>query len=603
MRETRKMVKKNPPINYTSRDFASIKNDLKEYAKKYYPENYKDFSETSFGSLMMDTVAYVSDILSYYIDFACNESFLDTAVEYDNVVRLARTKGYKFKGNPSSFGTATFYVMVPANNTGLGPDVRYEPVLQKGSTFITSEGVSFILNEDVNFADSTNEVVVGRVNAVTGIPTYYAVRAYGQVISGELLRQSVKIGNFEKFLKIELDGKDIVEIISVFDSEGHEFYEVEHLSQNIIYRPVVNMKSTNDQVSSILKPYAVARRFVVERERQKTYLQFGYGSDSELEDASIVEPTDIVLDVYGKSYISDSSFDPSKLLSSDKFGVAPANTVLTVIYRVNTSDNVNVGVGNLNKASSVIMKFDDVSVLDQAQINFIYSSLEVENEEPIVGDVTLPSSEELKIRANGAFLTQGRAVTEQDYKTLAYNMPPKFGAVKRVAVLRDNGSFRRNINLYIISESKSGSLVAANIDLKKNLKTWLSGNKMLSDTIDILDAKIINFGIEFEVISRLDKNKFDVISSCITALENRFNRKFDIGENINISEIYTILNRVDHVQDTVNVEIVLKSGGDYSSVRANLEEMKSADGRFIEIPLNCIAELKFAAHDIKGSIL
>ena len=43
--------KKN--INYTSRDFASIKNDLVQYAKKYYPNTYKDFGEASFGSLIL----------------------------------------------------------------------------------------------------------------------------------------------------------------------------------------------------------------------------------------------------------------------------------------------------------------------------------------------------------------------------------------------------------------------------------------------------------------------------------------------------------------------------------------------------------------------
>ena len=33
---------KNININYTSREFASIKQDLVDYAKRYYPESYKD---------------------------------------------------------------------------------------------------------------------------------------------------------------------------------------------------------------------------------------------------------------------------------------------------------------------------------------------------------------------------------------------------------------------------------------------------------------------------------------------------------------------------------------------------------------------------------
>ena len=39
---------KNIPIKYTSRDFESIKKDLIEHAKRYYPDDYNDFSESIF---------------------------------------------------------------------------------------------------------------------------------------------------------------------------------------------------------------------------------------------------------------------------------------------------------------------------------------------------------------------------------------------------------------------------------------------------------------------------------------------------------------------------------------------------------------------------
>ena len=61
------------PINYSNRDFTSIKNDLVEYAKRYYPDTYKDFNAASFGSLMLDTVAYVGDMLSFYLDYQAND--------------------------------------------------------------------------------------------------------------------------------------------------------------------------------------------------------------------------------------------------------------------------------------------------------------------------------------------------------------------------------------------------------------------------------------------------------------------------------------------------------------------------------------------------
>ena len=35
--------KKRPAINYTNKEFATIKYDLVQYAKRYYPERFRDF--------------------------------------------------------------------------------------------------------------------------------------------------------------------------------------------------------------------------------------------------------------------------------------------------------------------------------------------------------------------------------------------------------------------------------------------------------------------------------------------------------------------------------------------------------------------------------
>ena len=64
----RKRRKKNVPIDYTSREFETIRDDLVNYARRYYPNTYQDFNEAGFGSLMLDTVAYVGDLLSFYLE-------------------------------------------------------------------------------------------------------------------------------------------------------------------------------------------------------------------------------------------------------------------------------------------------------------------------------------------------------------------------------------------------------------------------------------------------------------------------------------------------------------------------------------------------------
>ena len=148
-----KNYKKVVPVRYTARDFASIKGELVEYAKRYYPTTFKDFNEASFGSLMIDTVAYVGDMLSFYMDYQANESFIDTSIEYNNVIRHAQRLGYKFRGNPTATGMGTFFVMIPATTLG-APDTDYMPILKRGSVFSATNGNQFLLNEDVDIAPS-----------------------------------------------------------------------------------------------------------------------------------------------------------------------------------------------------------------------------------------------------------------------------------------------------------------------------------------------------------------------------------------------------------------------------------------------------------------
>ena len=68
------MAKKITPVKYTDRDFESIKASLVEHAKRYYPNSQRDFNEASFGSLMLDTVSYIGDVLSFYLDYQTNEN-------------------------------------------------------------------------------------------------------------------------------------------------------------------------------------------------------------------------------------------------------------------------------------------------------------------------------------------------------------------------------------------------------------------------------------------------------------------------------------------------------------------------------------------------
>ncbi len=603
------MEKKQVPIKYTSRDFNSIKQDLVDYAKRYYPNSFRDFNQASFGALMLDTVSYVGDILSFYLDYQANESFLDTASEFENVIRHGRELGYKYNPNPSSFGDATFYAMIPANANGIGANSDYFPILKRGTVCEGAMGHRFTLVNDLDFSDEVHDIIAAKFDNSTSAVTHYAVKAKAAIVSGEYGMQLVDVGTHSPFLRVEVPTENIVEILSVVDSGGNVWYEVEELSQDVVYIPIRNTVS-DDRVTvpSILKPYSVPRRFVVSKEYGRTYLQFGHGSLSQLsaETQAVQDPSKLILKIHGKDHITDKAFDPSNLLSTDKLGISPANTTLTIRYRKNVLENVNAATNSITKISDPDFEFPSAlegATLIPSEISSVVDSLEVNNDEPILGDVTVPTVRELKQRIKGNFATQGRAVTLSDYQQMVYRMPPQFGSIKKCNIIRDADSFKRNLNVYILSENADGKLTKANNSLKRNLKTWIGRHKMINDTIDILDAEIINIGIEFDIASRLESNKFETLERATIALREKYiDYVFDIGEPIYYTDIYQTLNRVIGVADTTNVKIIHKYDSRYSQILYDIDFFTSADGRYVAIPQNAIFEIKLPLLDIKGTV-
>ena len=588
------------PVNYVSRDFESIKQSLIDHAKRYYPDTFKDFNEASFGSLMLDAVSYIGDNLSFYVDYQANESFLDSALETENINRLARQMGYKQTGTTATEGILTMYVLVPASTTSRGPDPDYMPIMKKGSTFNSDASGVFTLQEDIDFSDPSNEVVVGRVNENTGDPTYYAIKSSGKVISGELNQETFAVGDYTKFLRLKMEGLNISEILSIRDSEGNEYYEVPYLSQNVVYEQIVNNASDKSVVPYNLRIRPVPRRFMSDFVDGEVFLQFGFGSEGNLTGDLVADPADVVLDVHGRNYVTDDSFDPSNLIKSDKFGVVPADTILTVIYRSNSTDTANAGVNTITTPGSINVVYKNLGSLDGEVTNFIESSIECTNESPIIGDVSSPSQEEIRMRAFDSFASQNRAVTKQDYIALCYRMPGNFGSIKRAAIAQDRDSFKRNLNLYIISEDQDGNFINPPTSLLNNLKTWLNRYKMINDTIDILPGRIVNLQIDFEVLTDLESNRFDVINSCIEQVRSEMAVKKNIGEPFYITDIYKILNNVPGVVDTINVSVDTKTEAGYSQFPFDIELNTSPDGRILYAPSTIVFEIKDFDQDIQG---
>lgn len=605
MRNTR-ISKKIQEVDYTKTSFNEIKQQLVDYIKTHYPDTYKDFNQSSFGSMMLDLVSYVGDQLHYYLDHNANEAILPFTKDPETTVQLLQSLGVDPDLNFSGTGMVDVQVLVPSLSTGVGIDGDYKITVRSGTKYRSAGGSVYTQIRDAVLTQENSQVLVHSTNATGNTPDYYIFKSKVPVVSGEEKEYTVEVGDAKRFLKIEIPDPTITEILKIVDSNGNEYYQVSNLSEDTIYRPIIDPEGRDPNVKAILKPTPVPRRFIVEKSVERTYIVFGNGSETDLKTNNVLEPKRKVIKYTGLSYTSTPSNDPVRLTSTHKLGVSPRNTTLTITYRSNTLANSNAAVGTVNQVIDPILFFENENTLDQNKISFIKDNVQVFNEEPINGNISLPTTEELKRRYLGFFGAQGRAVTKQDYIAMAYAMPSMYGAIKRAAVLRDTNDLRRNLNMFLAAEGANGKLEKPSNLIKQNLKTWLESSKMISDTIDLFDANIINLKINFKVTLNTNVNPNTTLMEIKTRIfEELTTIPPDIGEPMYISEIIRIIQSVPGVatvptRDGVKVSCI--SGGNYSDYNYEIDVNTAPDNNYIYIPENSIWEIKYI-DDIIGTVV
>jgi len=583
-------------INYTNVTEEGIRRRLDEIASSLYPDVNRDFSESSFGSLIKDTQAYIGSMLYFYTLYNANESFMDSAVELENILRAAKEKGYKYKGIPSVVGKQDFYIIVPANSSGTAPDSDYLPILKAQDTIVSqANGEIYRLQEDLDFADPKNEQIVASRNASTGVITEFAVKVTGAVRSGDLDVEEFELGDFVSFRKLAIRDLNFTGIVSVTDGNGNVYYEVDNMVQTFVYKYLENFnKATHQDPVNLLEIVPTERRFTVDFDTENAILTFGGSPDGDKRD--VINPSKFAVDTHGRQYLSDTTFNPYDLTQTGKLGVGPENTVLTVVYRRNTTDEPNAAAGQIGNVVNSEFVFPDENAINVATRASVVGSLETDNPEALTGNIILDLEEEIKIRAQGAKMFRGVCVTQKDYEVASYSMPPQFGSIRRARALLDKDTLRDNINLYTIAEDEDGYLTTTSSETKKNLKKWIASMKSGGDSVDILDAIIVNVGIECSIVP----NGVDRLIALIDAVETlkvEFSEPKGIGESLKINDVYRVLRGVPTILDVDDVMFVKKSGDNYSGVAYNVD--KNMSGGELMVPQNYILEVKFPEDDIK----
>ncbi len=361
----------------------------------------------------------------------------------------------------------------------------------------------------------------------------------------------------------------------------------------------------NDVVPYLLKLKRTSRRFTARfNSTGQLLIQFGAGITGQEDTAFLPDPTNVGLGTnQGLSRI-DYNYDPNNFLYSSAYGVAPSNTTLTIEYLIGGGVEANVPTNTIVNQKSVSVTGD----------SDIVSTLKFNNLVPSTGGRDGDSVEELRENSRRSFAEQGRAVTLQDYSFRALTLPSKFGSIAKAYVTQDqlvsSNSYTDNIidsnplslSMYVLAYNNSKHVVNATNNLKKNLQNYLSQYKMITDAINIKDAFVINIEVSYEIILRPNYSGRDVLLQCTNEIKDFFEiSKWSINQPINLSLIYTLLDRVKGVQTVEDIKVTNKQGGLYSRFAYDVE---GATKRNVVYPSKdpMIFELKYPNNDIKGRI-
>ena len=594
-------------VKYINKNFDDFRSQLIEYARSYFPDTYNDFDSTSPGMMFIEMAAYVGDVLSFYQDTQLQETFLTYAKDPKNLFNLAYMMGYTPKVTGVSEVDITISQIINADGS-YNPTWSDAAAIPANSIVKASDasGTNFIIPDpvDFQFSSSFNPTVV-EIATLDGSnnPATFKLTKTVKAFSGEVKSKTFTVSNAEKFKTLTISDDKIIQVLEVTGSTtGDSFFEVPFLGQDTIFDDAVNSSSDSDTVPFVLTLKKVPKRFVSRfRSNGNLDLQFGAGTSDSDDSVILPDPTNVGSGTNQGINRIDYAYDPSNFTFSKAYGVA-LNEGVTVKYLVGGGVSANVPAGTIVNKNSIVPTRGSLA------------SLTFTNERPAAGGRDGDSVEELRENALRSFSEQGRAVTLQDYTVRALSLPSKFGSMAKVFATQDELTNTNTtdtivdnnplaLSLYVLAYDNNKKLTTATSTLKSNLKTYLQEYKMISDSLNIKDAFVVNVGINYDIIVRPNFAGRDVLLNCNLALQDYFNiDKRNINQIINISELYLILDKIKGVQTVQNIEIVNISGGNYSQFGYDIA---GATRNSIVYPSYdpCIFEVKFPNADIKGRVI
>jgi hypothetical protein len=567
-------------ISYTTRDFQSIRLELINYVRTYYPDLIQNVNDASVFSVLLDLNAAVTDNLNYHIDRSLQETVLQFAQQSSSLYNIARTYGLKIPGMRPSISVVNFSIQVPAfgdapavqSNSGTlpPPDSAYLGVLSKGSQVIGA-GQTFETVYDIDFTSPFNNEGFPNRTKIPNLDSNgnilnYTITKRETVVNGitKVFKRTILPNDVVPFFELFLPEKNVLGVTSVLLKDGTQYanvpndqdflgtngrwYEVDALIQDKVF--VEDPTKASDQPGIKVGKYiATSNKFITEFTPEGFFkLTFGGGSQSADEQLREFAETGNPLNL--------QKYSNNLALGS----TLKANSTLFIQYRVGGGISSNVGVNVINQLGTINFAVNGPS---QSQNTSVINSLNCTNTTAAIGGANFPTVEEVRNYVTYNFAAQKRAVTINDYESIIRGMPSQFGAPAKVAIVEQDNKIR----IQCLSYDSTGKLtnVISNT-IKSNLANYLSNYRMINDYVSIESAQVIDLKFDVYVVLDGGQNQGSIITQIVDIISNYFSpSNREMGQNVYVSEIKKDIQNLNGVVTVAQIDVFNLVGGQYSS--------------------------------------
>jgi len=558
----------NKKISYTTRDFQSIRAELINFTRTYYPELLDNFNDASIFSVMLDLNAAVADNLQFNIDRSIQETVLQYAQQPSSIYNIARTYGLKIPGQRPSVALVDFSITVPA--FGDKEDLRYCGILRRGSQ-VLGAGQVFENVNDIDFSSPLNaEGFPNRLKVpnfdANGTLINYTITKRETVVNGltKVFKRVINTSDVRPFFEMFLPEQNVLGITSVLLKDGTQYsnvpsaqeflgadnrwYEVKALAEDRVF--IEDPTKVSDKPGIKVGKYITTNNKFITEYTPQGFMKITFGGGSQSADEQLREFArngfKLDLNKYSNNFALGSVLKP--------------NSTLFIQYRVGGGTTSNVGVNVITQVGTVSFFVNGPS---ENINNSVVNSLSCNNVTAAIGGAGAPTMEEVRNLVGFNFSAQNRAVTVNDYDSILRTMPSQFGAPAKVSITEENNK----IKIKMLSYDESGNLSETNSNtLMSNVANYLSNYRMMNDYISVESANVINLGFNIDVVLDNSQNQGVVISQIISLISTYFdstNRQ--MGQNVFISDIRRDIQNQNGVISISDIKVFNKIGGQYSS--------------------------------------